>query len=203
MKSPLLLLLALAPLAPATVTLEFNNAFAGGVSSSLADAAGNVSNGLIWGIIIDTTGAGFSSTYDPLPLTIGAKWTLTTDGAGNGNILITSIDLTQNTDLLFEEDFTTPGGDGGITGIAGIFLEDGVDTSNPFRLVWFDPSGTSAGYIDDPSFILPNDGDLAYYDGPFLGIDPVRPATGIALIPEPSALLIGSLGILTLLRRRR
>ncbi|MFT3991126.1 MAG: hypothetical protein QM680_06915 [Luteolibacter sp.] len=86
---------------------------------------------------------------------------------------------------------------------ANLYLENGIQAQNAFLLVWFDPSGTSAGYIEDSSFTLPEDGALQDYDTVFLGEDPVLTATGITFVPEPSSTLLSLLGLLPLLRRRR
>lgn len=198
-------LLALLSLgAQASVTLSFNDPFVGGVSSNLADASGTVSNDLYWGIIIDTAGGGFFSTYDSLTFTPGGHQSLSSEGITTGNVIVFSESLTQTTIFFSEGDFLTTGGDGGITSIDSLLYENGVAEGLAFRLVWFDSSGLSAGYIDDASFVLPADGDFATYDSVFVGPDEIRAATGITIVPEPSsAALLSAVGVMALLRRRR
>lgn len=189
--------------ASATVTLNFNNPFAGGVSSNLADAAGTVSNGLFWGIIVDTDNTGFSTSYDPVIFAQDTTVILGSGGVMTTNVLLIADSFTSDTSLFSEGDLVTTGGDGGVTSIADTPLNNGISTNDAFRLVWFDPSGNSAGFIDDASFLIPTDGASVEYDSPFLGDDPVRPAIGITIVPEPSALLLSAFGALALLRRKR
>ncbi len=189
--------------ASATVTINFNNPFAGGVSSNLADTLGNVSNGLYWGVIVDTDSSGFLTSYDDFTLAQNTTLILGSGGAPTTNVLILADSFTTDTSAFLEGDVVTTGGNGGVTAITDTPLANGVTTGDAFRLVWFDPSGTEAGFLSDPSFLIPTDGASGDFDSPFVGTDPVRAATGITIVPEPSALLLSAFGVLGLLRRKR
>ncbi len=152
-----------------TVTLNFNSAFVGGVSSNFADAAGTVTNGMFWGVIVDTDNTGFFTTYDPFIVSANSVTILGNNGSASTNVLITSADLTQDTSGFAEGDFITSGGPGGITAVADAALANGVSTGDVFRIVWFDPSNTQAGFLDDATFVIPADGAGVDYDSPFVG----------------------------------
>ncbi|WP_035609648.1 hypothetical protein [Haloferula sp. BvORR071] len=206
------LLVAVATLsaARATVTIVFNDPFDYGMSSNLANTAGVVSNGMKYGIIVDTTGNGIRGTYDPLALTQGTSVQLTNLGSGTGDFLILANDLTSDTSQggnLFEGDSTTPGGNGGVSGV-NFTLGGGVTTGQTFWLVWFDSVTNKGGSLASAEFVVPADGQTVECDQVFLGVDPVRPATSIAFyeassIPEASSFILGLLGAFGLLRRRR
>jgi len=207
--------LALAGASMASVTLSFNAAFSGGVSSNLANQAGVVSNGLFYGVIIDTANNGVLAQYGAIVPALGSSYSLvTTTSTSTDDILILATDTTSNTGTLLEDDFLTPGGNGGVLGVADINLSGGIGAGDKFFLVWLD--GNKAGSLTDASFTIPADGSLVDYGAPFVGVDPVRNAlssyvgtsgtptgVGITFVPEPSAALLGALGALGLLRRRR
>jgi len=189
--------------ATGTVTLSFNAPFTGGVSSNLANASGTVTNGMSWGIIVDANGNGFSTSYDLVSFSSG-QHALSVGGVSSDDVLIISTDLTQNTSAFLEGDLTTSGGNGGVTSITNLAYSGNVASGDVFHLVWIDPSGNTAGSLADASFVLPSDGSSSdAFAAAFVGTDPVRPATGITFVPEPSAALLGGFGALGLLRRRR
>ncbi|RYF42297.1 MAG: PEP-CTERM sorting domain-containing protein [Cytophagaceae bacterium] len=200
--------------AQASITIVFNAAFAGGVSSSLANSAGVASNGLTYGILVDTTGNGFLASYngfiDSTALISGAT---TTD-----DFFFAAADLTSDASqggTVLEGDFSTPANVGGVTGVSFLVPNGSTVTANDnFLLVWI--SGDKVGTLSDASFILPADGGTVVGDAPFVGVDPTRTAglayagtspnstgAGITIVPEPSAVLLGAVGALGLLRRRR
>jgi hypothetical protein len=202
--SILLASLAFFSAAQATVTVVFNAPFSGGMSSNLANTSGVVSNGMKYGILVDTTGNGIRGTYDPLAMTQGMSVVLTNFGASTGDCLILATDLTSDSSqggALKEGDFTTPGGNGGVTGLL-FALSNGVAAGQSFRLVWYDAATDRLGVLASAQFIVPADGQTVTYAQVFEGVDPVRSATNIAF-PEPSTALLGVLGALSLLRRRR
>lgn len=219
----LMALLISGGVASATVTLYFNNAFSGGVSSNLANKMGAVTNDMYWGIIVDSGGNGFRSTYDNYLVlnssVLGTRMNL--PGGTGDDILIFASDLTFDTSSFTEGDLTTTGADGGVTGIADIYLSGGINAGDAFILVWFGGTGglggQAAGSLGDPSFVIPSDGSATDFDVPFVGVDPVR-TSGFSYVgtsetpvgpgiffagPEPSTFLLGSVGALVLLRRRR
>jgi MYXO-CTERM domain-containing protein len=193
------------------VTISFNAPFLGGMSSNLATQGGTVSNGLTWGIIVDGTGNGFLNTYDGL---VNGAALLSSSVATDDYYFLGGLteDSGQGGTVL-ESDFVTTGGNGGVGSV--IFNLTGTATANDaFLLIWVD--GNKVGTLADASFIVAADGAIVTQDAPFVGVDPVRSAglaysgtnpvstgPGITIIPEPSAVLLGALGALGLLRRRR
>jgi len=199
------------PSSYAAVTLLFSVPFTPGegVANGFADAEGTVLNGLNYGVIVDGSGNGFSSTYDPVAVGIAPSAgndgiALTVGAADTYDRLYFAQDVTANNTILTEGDFTTTGGDGGIQGIVFDFAGL-VNEGDTFMIIWFDPDGINAGTISDPSFVVPTDGFIVNRSTPFIGIDLAKPAVGTTFIPvpEPSTALLGALGAFFLLRRRR
>jgi hypothetical protein len=191
--------------ANAAVTITFNAGFVGGLSSNLANTAGVVSNGLKYGIIVSTDASAILTEYDLVPFTLGSSVALTSNTASTGDRLILANDLTSDSSqggVFVEGDGTTPGGNGGVAGISFAF-GDGVAAGQAFTLVWIDETTNRAGALTHAQFIIPPDGATVSQDQVFVGVDPVRPATNITFVPEPSAALLGLLGIFGLVRRRR
>jgi hypothetical protein len=226
MKSKVATIAALAVMAMgsafgATVSINFNGDFDTFVPQNFANAAGTVSNGLIWGIVVDGGGNGLITTpslrYDQVAKAAGQSYVLSVAGAATDDVLYIAQGLTANTSGSTEGDFSTPGGNGGIYGITGVTTDlNGVATGDKFYVVWFDTAGGVAGTLTDASFLIPANGASVDLTAPFAGVDPIRTAglayvgtsgtstgAGIAFVPEPSTALLGAIGALGLLRRRR
>lgn len=197
--------IGLAGSAQGAVTLAFNAAFFGGVNSNFADASGVPSNDLSYGVVVDGNGDGWLSGYGGVIPSLNAAVELA-DLRGNptDDVLYLAGDLTQDTSFMLEDDLETPGGVGGILGVAFNY----VGTTSPgdaYGIVWFD--GQSAGLLTDPEFVIPGDGSIVTHATVFEGPDPIRPATGltfgVSIVPEPGIAMLGGLGLIALLRRRR
>lgn len=210
--------------ATAAVSLNFSADFESGISQNLATSAGVPSNGLKWGVLVDGTGNGISRSngttgtkYDVLPGgLVAGQYVLSIGGVDTDDILIIATTTTVDTSLTggVEGDGITGGGVGGIYDI-NVNLANGVTTGDAFYVVWFD--GLRGGTLGDATFTIPSDTFAVNYGEPFVGVDPVRsaglgytgtsptanPAGGIAFVPEPSAALLGAIGAIGLLRRRR
>ena len=186
----------------AAVTITFNAAFAGGVSSNLANNAGVVSNGMFYGIIVDGNGNGIGSTYDAIDPILGGSFALTVGGLATDDFLFFASDLTADTTALLEGDFTTTGGSGSVSGVAFNF-SGAAGAGDSYSLVWFDPNGVNAGALSNAAFVVPADGNVVTHDSPFVGVDPIRAANNITFVPEPSVALLGLFGAIGFLRRRR
>lgn len=201
------------------VSINFSDDFAGGVPQGLSNIAGVPTNGLVWGIIVDGTGNGLVTTpgaYTVPSFAAGSSTVLGLAAGGNSDdvLYISTSGLTQSTAGNTEGDAVTPGGNGGIYDIAGVALANGVGTGDKFYVVWFD--GNIGGTLTDNSFLIPADGAAVALAEPFVGVDPNRSAglayvgtsgvstgAGVSFVPEPSAALLGAVGALGLLRRRR
>ncbi len=222
---PLLALggILLAAPAHATLTLNFNAPFGGGISSNFADATGTVPTGgasLTYGILIDTASDGFLLDYNSdFNLAEGSLLDLTTGfGAATDDQLFVSVGLNNQTTDLTGVPEGNPSFSGGPGALNGAILPDSV-AGLPFAVIWFDagqnvganvPDGSTFGLLTDAGFqadyfVLPGPGNSNSYDAIFAGEDPVRSANDgvFTAIPEPSSLILLSLGGLGLLRRRR
>lgn len=221
------ILVATAGLASATVTINFSGG--AGVdqrtASNFLDHNGG-NNARVWGIIVDRTGNGFQGATAANPYDGGFNTTSTTAGAAAG-IVMSSLLGGVTDDVLFVSNNLSVIGSGqdGANGVPFLTQIAGIDYASAggalaagmsFALVWFEvptvgsaaADGTYYGIFSHPSLVLPADpGAYAAQDyAAFVqGLDPQRLASlrlG-TLIPEPSTALLGAIGALGLLRRRR
>jgi len=228
-----LLLVSIATLqANATVTMSFNSNALGALSNFL-NGAGTGTTAMAWGIVVDTAGNGFAGNsaltpYDGgfnmaatgtgTPITLSVSTVATDDrlfmapGFMSVNTAITDGNAIGVNKLLSMTSLTL-----GAAGVAG---------GQSYAIIWFDsltrPSSTSTGtkygvYVP-PAFNLSatsglttadklptNDGATYSYGPAFLGADSAK-SMGFTIgtpIPETSTSLLGAIGALALLRRRR
>jgi len=207
----------------ATIVLSFSSP-PQGLATNWANGAGEGGKHLVWGVIVDRNCDGLATTYLP------AGVNFVTAGANNTSgqsLLDGSGSLTD--DLLFVSPaamVTIPaafvGVDGSVSGLnmlpsSGVmpYLQ-GINTGDPFYVVWFDtemgssgaaPSGVpqagdAFGIFSHPDLLIPSDGSNQPYYFTFAGADPLRTMTH-AWAPEPSSAGLGLLGAALLMRRQR
>ena len=181
---------------------------------------------LVWGIIVDGSNNGLlSGSY----LGNGINSTALHSKLGP-QILNTSAGATDDVLYLAGSVFSTSGTGDSSTGkarplsITNIAMNtNGVGTGDAFSLVWFDLDHTDLGSttltgtantsvpnllaglkygVLGVSQAIPTDGQTLTIATNYTGADPVRTAN-FTLVPEPSAALLGAVGALGLLRRRR
>ena len=167
--------------ASATVTLQFN---AGGFLGETGQTTG-----ITWGVVVDNGGDGFDSYRSGFSLTNGAIM-----GGSDDDFLWLSAGTT-----------LAPGGGGFITTVSGVADSQG----NAFGIVWFDStlqSGEAAGsantygFYTQASFVMPAPGSTTAFTGTVTN-SPTN--ANLPLVPEPSVAILGALGALGLIRRRR
>jgi hypothetical protein len=198
----------------AASVIQFYEPYFGGIADNLANAAGVATNGMRWGIVVDTSGNGFSgggASYD------GFASSGTTDGFfGFGGSMSDDYYIAGATTV--DATAVFPSGDfGGSTPGFGSIVDDlivnyanGVSANDSFALVWFDSNSTAVGakygFFTHASFVLPTDGNTSSFGTPFQGPDPIRAASNTfagAIIPEPSRALLLLGGVVGLFLRRR
>lgn len=198
----------------ATVTLQFSTASA--KLTNIQNAAGNATGGLRWGIVVDTSVAqnGFDSSgtsYDGFSFPSAGSGLMLSKGDGSG--------LTDDYFYFASSGNTTLASAGGtdsgtnvISSLAGLPLTGGVQAGQQFALIWFDTTtsndGDKYGFLTNPAFVLPSDGNTVNFNTAVLGADPVRLASNVfgegpAVVPEPSRLMLLGLGFFGLFFRRR
>jgi len=193
--------------AQATVTLQFASGTA--KLTNLANASNVVTNGMIWGVVIDTAGDGFDSITGP-----GYYDGFTVPAAGSSASMI--VNGLASDDLFFRDDNVsltqniggTDGGDGGITTVDNVPFHSGRN----FAIIWMPTNGANGsayGFLTNGGLTMPTiDGSPQSYASLFSGADPSRPAnltfgSGAGPVPEPSRMMLLGFGLVGLITRRR
>lgn len=154
----------------------------------LGNSDGDGTNGMFWGVLVDTAGDGFAVT----PTGTISAFDFTTDGTIGGDSYFVGSATTS---------FAPPyGGTGVALQTPAISLGSGVDTDDQFGIFWSD--GASAyGFVTAATALLPSQGATVDFSGTFNS----DPYTAGGTIPEPStyALLGGLFALGCVMLRRR
>lgn len=224
MKSKLILaalLLAAASSASATVTLQFNTAE--GSLTNFATSAGAGGSSMVWGIIIDQAGNGFSfNSANTVYAPTGLSYTAST--LQSMSLLVNGVAAGATDDVLFlapnlmniigAAGFDgAPQGTNRVTSIASVpwGLTTQIGAGDAFAIVWFDKTAlggavtdnTKFGAVTNPGLLIPADSATTSFAALFTGPDNLKTQNFTIGVPEPSSMLLGLLGALGLLRRRR
>lgn len=199
-----LAIMGLALDAQASVLIGFNDAPFGGIASNLANSAGVPTDGMTWGIVVDTTGNGFAkggANYDPYANGVGTGGYLSADGSVTDDYYIPGATTVDGTGQGYTDGGTgTEPGHGTILDDMGPFsFPLGVASGQHFALIWFSANsssnGSKYGFFTDASFVLPSDGSQVEFGSAFLGNDPVRSASstfGVVLSSAKIAVFDGN-----------
>ncbi len=205
----LLLLVTASVSAQAASTLSFGSSSI--FATNWANGVGTGGTTMAWGIVIDTAGNGFASgNYLPSFNYASGQQILSTSGGASDDVLFIGASGSLMT-------LTTNANDSGAIGlnrigaIASVPYTNGTTAGDAFAIIWFDKTaltgssvnGQKYGVFTNAGFVLPSDGTASQpYTSVFTGADTLK-TQNFALVPEPSAALLGALGVLGLLRRRR
>jgi hypothetical protein len=198
----------------ATLTFSAVTGATAGVLTNLAGSTGTTNLARVWGILVDTAGDGFSlGQYEATNISMVASSStkLSIASGLSDDTLYIAPALMVNTN-----NATLDGGTLATGNLARPTTYTNIGTPNgsvgqAFYLVWFDDAAALgiAAKGDDkfgafrlPSFTIPADGASVSFAPSFVGADPVRLAN-LSFVPETSTALLGALGALGLLRRRR
>lgn len=210
-KKLILILLLAVSKAAATTTLQFSISGIG--ATNFANASSVATNGMRWGVIISSTNATFAGSsvgYDPFNQAVSGF--LTVGGIATDDYYFANGAVTTST--LGAPFFSgVEAGSGAITTANNVpTTGDGITNvaaGDPFALIWMPSStanlGDKYGLMANASFVLPASGITAFTN-PFIGADPLRPATfTFTSVPEPSKLILFGFGLccLTLRRNRK
>ncbi len=222
MKKVILLTLLLAGVSNAAQTLQFAATGATGVFTNLQSSTGSATSTLVWGIVVSTTNSVFEGIssgnyYDHTGLVVSDNTVL----PGGQALTINGGTATDDRLYISSNLMSLAGTGDGSTGLArptnlnSLLYSNGVTAGDSFALIWFDyttktgqaiASGDKFGMLSLPLFVLPADaGSATSFASLGAGTDPARPANqslGVP-IPETSTSLLGAIGALALLRRRR
>lgn len=212
--------------ANAAITVSFSNASASLTNFNNGAGVGNTN--LVWGILVDTAGNGFAgglgaNFYDE-GFSLNATTTALSLTANNGVATDDRLFIAPGQMALA----TTIDSGGGtvnrILSMAGMNMTNGVNFGQSYAIIWFNsvarvntteglsygifaPSATNVGIANTTTANkLPGADGTFDYAPVFAGADAAKSmgfSLGGAVIPEPSTALLGALGALGLLRRRR
>lgn len=194
----------------ATITLQMSNAFAGSIASNFGNAAGVATDGMNWGIVVDTgTGGGVFAAGSYTSFNISTAGFLSTANGLTDDYFIPSASLTSDSSFASEAGGAS-GGHGTITTITGVPIggATNIAAGQLFALIWFSSNSASTagapyGFFTNAALTIPADGQTVDRSAPFAGVDPVRAAANsIAVVPEPSSLILLGGGAALLIRRR-
>jgi hypothetical protein len=221
-KIALCIIAALSVANGATLSFSTSTVYSSGYDS-LSTPGLTAGQKLLWGVIVDTAGNGVSGNYKPdsVSYLAGSYQLVTATGLPSDDVLV--IGTTGNLmSLTTAGNDGTPIGTNRISSIVVNFATVGtavIGANNPFSIVWFDKlatGGTASGSdafglftiqtalpTTANSLVLPSANSGAPIYAPlFVGNDEIK-TQGFAFIPETSTALLGALGALGLLRRRR
>lgn len=201
--------------AVATVTVQFSSATV--YASNFANAAGAGGSTLVWGIVIDTAGDGFDFSNPLISYKPGSSLTAGGQVLTSGNDQVSDDFLYIATTPMSLVSAAQSGTDGAlqgmnrVTSLANIpFGSFGIGVGDAFAIVWFDETAVGAttqggdkfGAILNPAFTIAADSTTTPYTSVFAGAEPLQ-QMNFSFVPEPSSALLGLLGAVGLLRRRR
>ena len=219
MKSTILGLLFAAGVANAASTITFSSTTL--FATNFQNGSGATNTTMAWGILVDSTGNGFKDGEYVDGFTI-AKGSGT--NAGAPVLLSTSTGVTDDYLIMSGNlmNLTTSTVDGAtvginrITNLTSFSYPSGVAGGDAFKIIWFDQtqiatSTVAAAGLQYGTFqtatlnTLPADPTATIsYASAFTGADASKVMSfSVQAVPEPSAALLGMLGALGLLRRRR
>ncbi len=210
----LLLALGMVSSVSASVTIQLSEPYTSGIVSNLANGSGVITDGMRWGIIVDTTGNGFANggtSYDAYAAGAATSGFMGANGSTSDDYYIAGTFTGDASNLnLKEGDFTTVPGHGSIVDDLVVPFTNGVGAGGKFALVWFSSGSTAGekyGFLSDASFVLPSEPGVGSYGAVFTGNDPTRAASNtfaaIVSAPEPSRMLLVGFGAFGLMLRRR
>lgn len=219
--------------AQGAVTLTLSNGTSGALSN-FATGAGtssdvsNVTNRMVWGILVDSSGngftaggynSGFSLAANNTGIALSDKSSVLTDDV----LYIASAVMASSSTAI---DAPAPGevaaNQNRLLSFTSLNYNVGlgVTAGDKIAIIWFDtttlggtaPNGMKYGVFQLPHTtdgtefvdVLPTDNGGSYVFAPaFAGSDSLKTMAFTAGVPEPSAALLGAIGVLGLLRRRR
>ncbi len=207
----MLLIAGFATTSSATITLQMSVPFTGSVATNFANAAGVATNGMDWGVVVDTGGtSGVFAMGSYLPFSITTPGFLSTaSGLTDDYYFPAPISARTTNGAGLTE---LGGGNAGVNGTIGTIANvpfggsTNIAQNQKFGLIWFSTNSASTvgakyGFFADAALTVPADSQTVDRSAPFAGTDPVRTAS-FSIVPEPSALTLLAVSSVLFVRRR-
>ena len=163
----------------ASVAIEFAQPFLGGIPFNLANRAGTPTNGMRWGIVVDTSGNGFANSamnYDAYAGGVTTAGFLRAGGSVTDDYYIPGTVTVDGTGTEITDINGVVPGNGCILDTLQFALGNGVAAGKSFALVWFSDNtsvnGSKYGFLTNASFVIPSDGSTSYFDAVFINNNP-------------------------------
>ena len=213
--------------AHATVTLAMSST--SNYATNFLSGTGANTTLMAWGVVVDTAGNGFQGTaanpyasFGNISANVTGSLVLSTlSGGVSDDVLYISSSLMNAVTAANDSSVV---GMNRITTLSSMVYANGVAAGKQYEVIWFDVTafgtasqGVKYGMYDlgstalaapwgSAADLLPADPGSYVAAPAFAGADTAKSMTmqiGIAAIPETSTALLGALGVLGLLRRRR
>lgn len=215
-------IIGLASLAQAAVTLQFSDT--SNYLSNFANGAGNAiatdgSNRMVWGIIVDGGIDGINGASLLTPYKAGFSLAANNTGISLSTTT-TGLDTVNTNDVLYIASAVMGSSATALDGAASntnrllsftnLIYGGAVAAGKSFAIVWFNQTALGGTATDGLKYgvfatglTLPADPGNYNLASNFAGADTLKPQAYVVGVPEVSSALLGAVGALGLLRRRR
>jgi hypothetical protein len=227
LKLALLATAALTVVSQGAVSLQFSNT-SNALTNFMNGSGTSANSALVWGVLVDTAGDGFDggsalTPYDEgfslAAATSPLSLTVSNGSATDDRLYIAAGFLSANTTI-----DSAGGSVNRALTMGNMSYAAGVAAGQSYAIIWFDsttrPTATSEGlkygiytppstnftsgaYTGAANVLPPDPGTYSTLPAVFAGTDTVKTMQYALGVPETSTSLLGALGALALLRRRR
>ena len=192
-----------------TVTIKFSDTGSGTWADGYQNSSGNPTNGMDFGLVVDTAGNGFdgdgsTASYTEFSYNTGSPSNATgfLNVGGSASDDYFTVGSTDFNGLPLEtEDASAAGGPnaGVFIGIQGLDVLTESLNGKSYGVIWMESdtanAGDNYGFVDS-TLTIPADGSTVDHSGTFSGLTPGSASLQFQAVPEPAHVALG-FGLLT------